>query len=66
MIQNAVVLIIVLIAALFIGKRIYRTFSGRKVGCGCEAGESSANCSMTKPIEIQGHDTPDSKVGLKT
>ena len=36
---NVIVIIVVCVAAFYIGRRIYKTFSGRKVNCGCGSEE---------------------------
>ncbi len=49
---NIIVVIIVCLAAFFIGKRIYKTISGRKVGCGCSSQEGcTAICDGNQDSE---------------
>jgi hypothetical protein len=38
MFENIIVLIIVLVAFLFLGKRLLKAFTSRNPGCGCECG----------------------------
>lgn len=33
--QNALVLLIILLAAIYVGRRIYRSFSSKNQGCSC-------------------------------
>ena len=51
---NIIVVIIVCLAAFFIGKRIYKTISGRKVGCGCSSQEGcTAVCDGNQDSESE-------------
>lgn len=58
--QNALVLIIVLLAACYVVRRIYRSFFGKKPPCGC-----SGTCEGCDIIDKKGDDkkTPDSCAG---
>ena len=49
---NIIVIILVCLAAFYIGKRIYKTISGRKVGCGCSSQEGcTAVCEGNQDSE---------------
>ncbi len=51
--QDAVVILVVGLAALYVVRRAWRTFSGRSDGCGC--GRSSCPC-MSPQLEINRAD----------
>jgi hypothetical protein len=48
---NIIVIIIVCLAAFYIGKRIYKTLSGRRVGCGCSSQEGCTTVEGCTTIE---------------
>jgi uncharacterized membrane protein len=59
MIDTLIVGIIVLAAAVYVGRRLYRQFSSRSAACGCNGCASSASCKAAgaggKPSPGCGH-----------
>jgi hypothetical protein len=43
---NIIVIIIVCLAAFFIGKRIYKIATGRQMDCGCDSGKGCTACEV--------------------
>jgi hypothetical protein len=60
---NIIVIIIVCLAAFYIGKRLYKTVSGRKVGCGCSSQEG---CSTIEDCAAVCDGDQDSEPRLNT
>lgn len=61
MVQNIIVLVIVLAAALFISRRVYRALSKRGVKCGCAVDEDCSACSVPDNVKDNGlGSSPDS------
>ena len=52
---NIIVIVIVCLAAFYIGKRIFKTFSGRKVGCGCGSQEGCGTLCEENQDSDPGH-----------
>jgi hypothetical protein len=54
MAQNIIVVAIILIAILYISRRVYRILSNKKVKCGCAAAEDCSACSVPDHIKEGG------------
>ena len=60
MLDTIIVAAIIAVAAFFVGRRLYRTFSGKQAGCGC--GQSgSCGCSQSGACgsDLSGSDQKD-------
>ena len=44
MVQNVIVLLIVLAAIFFVGRRYYKAWNRRDAGCGCSPRDGCASC----------------------
>jgi hypothetical protein len=55
--QEILVAIIVLIAAIFVGKRFWNNFRGLKTGDSASCGCDCSNCSAGRPSSVDG-DSP--------
>ena len=47
MAENIIILLIVLVCAVYVGRKFYRQFKGTESGCGCEC--SGCDSRMTAP-----------------
>jgi hypothetical protein len=66
MVGNIIVIIIVLLAVTFIGRRFYRIFSSKSIECGCEPQDGCSSCSIpSEDRESCGEDSHDSTPTVK-
>ena len=49
MLENLILWLIIAVAALFAGRSIYRTFTGKSKGCTCEGGCETPPLQQTIP-----------------
>ena len=52
MVQNIIIALIVLVCALYVGRKFYRQFKGTESGCGCEC--SGCDSRMSIPTVKDG------------
>jgi len=46
MVQNIIIALIVLVCALYVGRKFYRQFKGTESGCGCECSGCDSRSSI--------------------